>query len=68
MSAPRGWDERDYKLWSTIQLLPSYGRRGPNDILISRAAVENAIAQAALKRHEEKSETDERTGKSTSER
>lgn len=25
MNKPNGWDERDYKLWSAIRSLPSYG-------------------------------------------
>jgi hypothetical protein len=28
MNTPVGWDERDYKLWSKIQSLPSYGLVG----------------------------------------
>jgi hypothetical protein len=54
MSA-EGWDERDYRLWSELQQLPSWGLIAPNDHCISlkqvvalmeEQAKERAIAQA----------------------
>lgn len=35
MSKPYGWDERDYKLSSRLQSLPSYGPLANGDRMIS---------------------------------
>ena len=50
-----GWDERDYKLWSEIQSLPSYGLvvgRADNPML-ARKDVVRLLEQAAEKRFNE---------------
>jgi hypothetical protein len=43
-----GWDERDYKLWSALGALPSYGRKDRTDHLLSLAEIE-----ALLRKHAE---------------
>ena len=49
-SKTRGWDERDYKLWSDIRGLPSYGLIGSGgDRMISFRAVE-ALMEAHAER------------------
>jgi hypothetical protein len=49
MSKP-GWDERDYRLWSKIQCLPSYGLLPHGDRMISRTAVVLLLEEAAKAR------------------
>lgn len=51
----RGWDERDYMLWSELMQLPSYGliandRENP---MLSRKEVIKLLEQAAEKRFDE---------------
>jgi len=43
-----GWDERDYRLWSALGVLHSYGRKDRTDHLISLEEVE-----ALLRKHAE---------------
>lgn len=47
-----GWDERDYKLWSSIQQLPSYGLIANNadNPMVSRQAVIKLLEKAAEER------------------
>jgi hypothetical protein len=45
-----GWDERDYKLWSALGGLPSYGRKDKTDHLISLAEVEALLRNHAEER------------------
>lgn len=45
-----GWDERDYKLWSAIGVLPSYGRVNGTDHLVSLHQVEELIRKHAEER------------------
>lgn len=47
----KGWDERDYGLWSELQQLPYYGLIAPDDCMISRKQVVALMEQQALKRH-----------------
>lgn len=49
---PTFWDERDYRLWSEIQCLPSYGLiPGPgNDRMVSLNAVVDEMKNQAEKR------------------
>lgn len=42
-----GWDERDYRLWSEIQQLPSYGLHCPNDHMISLNDVVRVMEEQA---------------------
>lgn len=42
-----GWDERDYRLWSDIRTLPSYGRIAPDDTMISMKQVCALLEQHA---------------------
>ena len=46
-----GWDERDYKLWSALGVLPSYGRMNGVDHLISLHQVEAVIRKHAEDRY-----------------
>jgi hypothetical protein len=48
----KGWDKRDYDLWSLIQQLPSYGVIAPDDRMISRKQVKHMMHVAADKRAE----------------
>lgn len=48
---PREWDERDYKLWSELQQLPSYGLIG-NSHYVSCAEVEKLLVRLAKERGE----------------
>ena len=50
MSRVYGWDERDYRLWSEIQQLPSYGLIAPNDHAISLAEVVKVMEKQAERR------------------
>jgi hypothetical protein len=58
VSATKGWDERDYKLWSDIQALPSYGLIAPadeafghrNDRMISLKQVVELLEKHAQRR------------------
>lgn len=53
--ACQGWDERDYRLWSELQQLPSYGLNGKgSDCLISRQEVVELMASLAEKRFSQK--------------
>jgi hypothetical protein len=54
MSRINGWDERDYKLWSAIRCLPSYGlvSKNPNNPMLSRKDVLRLIEIAANRRFE----------------
>jgi hypothetical protein len=52
MSRVKGWDERDYKLWSDLQSLPSYALIAPNDHAISLRQVVALMEKHALHRHE----------------
>ena len=45
-----GWDERDYKLWSALGVLPSYGRKDRTDHLVSLAEVEALLRKQAHER------------------
>lgn len=45
-----GWDERDYKLWSALGVLPSYGRVNRTDHLVSLAEVEALLEKHAEER------------------
>jgi len=58
----KGWDKRDYDLWSLIQQLPSYGMIAPDDRMISRKQVKHMMHVAAeneLRSHESRSEEGE---------
>lgn len=46
-----GWDERDYKLWSDLGQLPSYGRIDKTDHLVSLNQVEELLRKHAEKRY-----------------
>lgn len=48
---PREWDERDYKLWSELQQLPSYGLIG-NSHYVSCSEVEKLLVRLAKERGE----------------
>lgn len=49
-----GWDERDYRLWSMLQYLPSYGIiAGTSGRLVSLRDVVAAIEKAAEERFKE---------------
>jgi hypothetical protein len=49
-----GWDERDYKFWSQLQSLPSYGLvTGKGNKLIALSEVEKLLKEAAEKRWSE---------------
>ena len=50
MTRTNGWDERDYKLWSAIGVLPSYGRINATDHLISLYQVEELLRKHAEER------------------
>ena len=52
MSKINGWDERDYKLWSEIQSLPSYGIIAgcPDNPMLSRKDVFKLLEKAAEER------------------
>jgi hypothetical protein len=52
MKRPNGWDERDYRLWSSIQSLPSYGLvAGQTDNpMLSRKDVIRLLEEAAESR------------------
>lgn len=51
MTKVNGWDERDYKLWSEIQQLPSYGLLpGKNNRMISFAEVVKLMESQAESR------------------
>lgn len=50
MQHKNGWDERDYKLWSAIGQLQSYGRKDRTDHLISLAEVEALLLKLAKER------------------
>ena len=60
----RGWDERDYELWSAIRGLPSYGliRNDIDNPMISRKEVIKLIESAAENRFDK--EWRERNGES----
>jgi hypothetical protein len=45
-----GWDERDYKLWSAIGELPSFGRINRTDHLVSLNQVEELLRKHAEER------------------
>ena len=45
-----GWDERDYKLWSEIRSLPSYGLISGLDPMISLDAVCKVLEKHAEER------------------
>jgi len=49
-----GWDERDYKLWSAIRTLPSYGLVAgqADNPLLSRKDLVRLLEEAAQKRFE----------------
>lgn len=47
-----GWDERDYKLWSDLGQLPSYGRINRTDHLVSFQQVEDLLRKHAEKRYD----------------
>ena len=49
---PLAWDERDYKLWSDIQQLPSFGRLANDDRMISLKDVGDVLEAHATKRGE----------------
>ena len=49
----RGWDERDYKLWSALGILPSYGRVNRTDHLVSLAEVEALVRKHAEERYDQ---------------
>ena len=51
----KGWDERDYKLWSELQNLPSFGLVAGNPInpLIARDAVVQLMKKLAAAREKE---------------
>lgn len=42
-----GWDERDYRLWSEIYVLPSFGLIASNDRMISLAQVRTLLEKHA---------------------
>lgn len=46
---PNGWDERDYKLWSEIQSLPSFGLVGgrSDNPMLARKDVIGLLEKAA---------------------
>lgn len=48
-----GWDERDAKLWSAINTLPSYGLVGGDyqNPMLSRKEVIRLLESAALERY-----------------
>lgn len=52
MNRTNGWDERDYKLWSQIQSLPSYGLvAGSSDNpMLARKDIVRLLEEAAEKR------------------
>ena len=54
-----GWDSRDYRLWSEIQSLPSYGLLGGGDRMISFAAVVKCMEEEAKKRSKAESRESE---------
>jgi hypothetical protein len=46
-----GWDERDYKLWSQVRQLPSFGiLSGEDNRMVSSQAVLQLLEQAAEER------------------
>lgn len=47
---PYGWDGRDYRLWSAIRQLPSFGIKHPNDKLVSLNEVGAVIESHARQR------------------
>lgn len=57
MANIKGWDERDYKLWSAIGCLQSYGRLNRTDHLVSLHEVEEVIKQHAEDRYAKEKET-----------
>jgi hypothetical protein len=68
MKRTNGWDERDYKLWSALGTLQSYGRKDRTDHLVSLAEVEQLLRKQAEERYEKeksKSLQDMRTPKAT---
>ena len=48
--AINGWDERDYKLWSALRVLHSYGRKSRTDHIVSLAEVEELLRKHAEER------------------
>lgn len=51
MNRVRGWDERDYKLWSQIQCLQSYGLAAGHKMIREDdvvAVMENQAKQRAI--------------------
>jgi len=52
MARVNGWDERDYKLWSDLQALPSYGLIMPSDHMISFREVVALMEKHAIARFE----------------
>lgn len=55
---PRGWDERDYLLWSQLMQLPSYGLIAGGDRMISRDSVEKLMVVAAERRYDKRPKAD----------
>jgi hypothetical protein len=47
-----GWDERDYRLWSALGELPSYGRIDQTDHLVSLKQVEDLLRKHAEIRYD----------------
>lgn len=52
---PNGWDERDYKLWSELMSLPSYGivANNSDNPMLARKDVIRLLERAAEKRFDE---------------
>lgn len=59
MSKINGWDERDYKLWSKLQSLPSYGLVGGDskNPMLSRRDVIDLLEREAESRFEAQCDT-----------
>lgn len=57
MTRTLGWDERDYKLWSDLGVLHSYGRINRTDHLVSLHQVEELLRKHAEERYEAQRET-----------
>lgn len=52
MNRINGWDERDYRLWSELRSLPSYGlvAGDSQNPMVARKDVEKLLEAAAEKR------------------
>ena len=51
LTRTNGWDARDYKLWSALGVLPSYGRIDQTDHLVSLKQVEDLLRKHAEERY-----------------